>query len=64
MSTPNLPIEKIKAGMRATWMAGDFGVVAKNLGTNGTIATVFFGFWELRCAGNYRKRLVWRLLRD
>jgi SAM-dependent methyltransferase len=26
------PIETIKAGMRATWMAGDFGVVAKTIG--------------------------------
>ena len=25
------PIEKIKEGMRATWMAGDFGVVAKTI---------------------------------
>jgi SAM-dependent methyltransferase len=33
MSTahPAPPIEKIKEGMRATWMAGDFGVVAKTI---------------------------------
>jgi SAM-dependent methyltransferase len=31
MSSPGVPIEKIKAGMRATWMAGDFGVVAKTI---------------------------------
>jgi 2-polyprenyl-3-methyl-5-hydroxy-6-metoxy-1,4-benzoquinol methylase len=29
MTTP--PIEQIKAGMRATWMAGDFGVIAKTI---------------------------------
>ena len=34
MSATALPIEKIKEGMRATWMAGDFGVVAKTI-TNG-----------------------------
>lgn len=31
MSAPALPIEQIKASMRATWMAGDFGVVAKTI---------------------------------
>ncbi|MFY9748643.1 MAG: class I SAM-dependent methyltransferase [Acidobacteriaceae bacterium] len=31
MSTTELPIEKIKAAMRASWMAGDFGVVAKTI---------------------------------
>lgn len=31
MSTPELPIEQIKASMRATWMSGDFGVVAKTV---------------------------------
>jgi SAM-dependent methyltransferase len=39
MSSPGLPIEKIKAGMRATWMAGDFGVVAKTI-TKGAEAFV------------------------
>lgn len=29
--TPALPIEQIKANMRATWMAGDFGVIAKTI---------------------------------
>ena len=29
MSTTTLPIEAIKAGMRATWMAGDFGKIAR-----------------------------------
>ena len=28
-------IEQIKAGMRATWMAGDFGVIAKTIGDGG-----------------------------
>jgi SAM-dependent methyltransferase len=28
---PQIPIEKIKDSMRATWMAGDFGVVAKTI---------------------------------
>jgi ubiquinone/menaquinone biosynthesis C-methylase UbiE len=31
MSSPALPIEQIKASMRATWMAGDFGMVAKTI---------------------------------
>ena len=31
MSTSGLPIDQIKAGMRASWMAGDFGVVAKTI---------------------------------
>jgi SAM-dependent methyltransferase len=31
MSTAGLPIEQIKRNMRATWMAGDFGVVAKTI---------------------------------
>src|SRR5579863_5591534 len=39
MSSPGLPIDKIKAGMRATWMAGDFGVVAKTI-TKGAEAFV------------------------
>ena len=26
-----VPIEKIKDAMRSTWMAGDFGVVAKTI---------------------------------
>jgi SAM-dependent methyltransferase len=34
MSTPP-SIEQIKAGMRSTWMAGDFGVVAKTLAMAG-----------------------------
>ncbi|MEO6924333.1 MAG: methyltransferase domain-containing protein [Bryocella sp.] len=29
MSSPGIPIERIKESMRAAWMAGDFGVVAK-----------------------------------
>jgi len=31
MTASELPIEQIKASMRATWMAGDFGVVAKTI---------------------------------
>jgi 2-polyprenyl-3-methyl-5-hydroxy-6-metoxy-1,4-benzoquinol methylase len=31
MSTSGPPIEKIKESMRATWMAGDFGVIAKTV---------------------------------
>jgi SAM-dependent methyltransferase len=31
MNTPDLPIEQIKSSMRATWMAGDFGVVARTI---------------------------------
>ncbi len=31
MGAPGLPIQKIKDSMRATWMAGDFGVVAKTI---------------------------------
>ena len=31
MDTPALPIEHIKAAMRRTWMAGDFGVIAKTI---------------------------------
>jgi SAM-dependent methyltransferase len=31
MSTPAPTIDQIKAGMRSTWMAGDFGVVAKTI---------------------------------
>lgn len=31
MSTSGLPIDQIKASMRSTWMAGDFGVVAKTI---------------------------------
>jgi 2-polyprenyl-3-methyl-5-hydroxy-6-metoxy-1,4-benzoquinol methylase len=30
-SVPQLPIERIKDSMRNTWMAGDFGVVAKTI---------------------------------
>jgi 2-polyprenyl-3-methyl-5-hydroxy-6-metoxy-1,4-benzoquinol methylase len=30
-TAPPIPIDKIKASMRATWMAGDFGVVAKTI---------------------------------
>ena len=33
MTTP--PIEQIKASMRSTWMAGDFGVIARTIGANG-----------------------------
>src|ERR1700735_1015984 len=29
--TPQTPIDKIKDSMRASWMAGDFGVVAKTI---------------------------------
>ena len=29
------PIEQIKAGMRATWMAGDFGMIAKTIARGG-----------------------------
>jgi SAM-dependent methyltransferase len=29
MASSGMPLEKIKASMRATWMAGDFGMVAK-----------------------------------
>lgn len=31
MGNPELPIQQIKDSMRATWMAGDFGVVAKTI---------------------------------
>ncbi len=31
MNTPGPSIEQVKDGMRATWMAGDFGVVAKTI---------------------------------
>ena len=31
MASSGIPMEQIKAGMRATWMAGDFGVVAKTV---------------------------------
>ncbi|HEY1498932.1 MAG TPA: class I SAM-dependent methyltransferase [Acidobacteriaceae bacterium] len=31
MTATEFPIEQIKASMRATWMAGDFGVVAKTI---------------------------------
>jgi SAM-dependent methyltransferase len=31
MDTSGPPIEKVKEAMRATWMAGDFGVVAKTI---------------------------------
>jgi len=31
MSAPEFPLEQIKASMRATWMAGDFGMVAKTV---------------------------------
>jgi 2-polyprenyl-3-methyl-5-hydroxy-6-metoxy-1,4-benzoquinol methylase len=31
MDTPGPPIQRIKASMRAAWMAGDFGVVAKTI---------------------------------
>jgi len=31
MATQDTPIEKIKDGMRNTWMAGDFGVVARTI---------------------------------
>jgi len=31
MSVTEFPIEQLKASMRATWMAGDFGVVAKTI---------------------------------
>ena len=31
MSTSGLPMQQIKEAMRATWMAGDFGVVAKSI---------------------------------
>lgn len=31
MSSSGMPMEQIKATMRATWMAGDFGVVAKTV---------------------------------
>jgi SAM-dependent methyltransferase len=31
MASSGLPMEQIKASMRATWMAGDFGVVAKTI---------------------------------
>jgi SAM-dependent methyltransferase len=31
MASSGVPMEQIKASMRATWMAGDFGVVAKTI---------------------------------
>jgi SAM-dependent methyltransferase len=31
MSNPALPMDQIKASMRATWMVGDFGMVAKTI---------------------------------
>jgi SAM-dependent methyltransferase len=31
MASSGIPMEQIKASMRATWMAGDFGVVAKTV---------------------------------
>jgi SAM-dependent methyltransferase len=31
MASTGMPLEQIKASMRATWMAGDFGVVAKTI---------------------------------
>jgi SAM-dependent methyltransferase len=31
MNVTEVPIEQLKASMRATWMAGDFGVVAKTI---------------------------------
>jgi SAM-dependent methyltransferase len=31
MASSGMPLEQIKASMRATWMAGDFGVVAKTI---------------------------------
>jgi SAM-dependent methyltransferase len=31
LTATEIPIEQIKASMRATWMAGDFGVVAKTI---------------------------------
>ena len=31
MESSGLPIEQIKSSMRATWMAGDFGVIAKTI---------------------------------
>jgi SAM-dependent methyltransferase len=31
MASSGVPMEQIKASMRATWMAGDFGVVAKSV---------------------------------
>jgi SAM-dependent methyltransferase len=34
MKTADLPIEQIKKSMRETWMAGDFGVVAKTIGNS------------------------------
>ena len=35
MATPTLPLDQIKASMRATWMAGDFGVIAKSTAGSG-----------------------------
>ena len=31
--TTFLSIEQVKQGMRATWMAGDFGVIARTIAT-------------------------------
>ncbi len=40
MSTPSPSLEQIKASMRASWMAGDFGVVAKTISSG---AEAFIG---------------------
>jgi SAM-dependent methyltransferase len=34
MNTTEVPIEQIKKSMRETWMAGDFGVVARTIGNS------------------------------
>jgi hypothetical protein len=35
VSTPGPSIEQLKNSMRNTWMAGDFGVVAKTIAASG-----------------------------
>jgi ubiquinone/menaquinone biosynthesis C-methylase UbiE len=34
MSAPEAPIQQIKENMRAVWMAGDFGVIAKTIASS------------------------------
>ena len=46
MTSSGPSMEEIKAGMRATWMAGDFGVVAKTIG--GSAGEPFAARIELR----------------
>ena len=54
-AVPAVPMEKIKESMRATWMAGDFGVVAKTISKG---AEEFVGVvWSFR---RVRRCWMWR----